>query len=353
MNTEKLNFNNISNFFLIFLNRSYINYIIFLFFFLFINLATTISFASTLKEARDHLKNNDFISANKIFFELSEKGNAEAQHELAISFINGEGIKKNIKQGYQLLLLSANSGFILSQIKICDALVNGQKRAVENPLKKNYSKALKYCIPSANRGSILSQANLFEIYSSKDKNQQYQNLKKAYFWAKKAAYNKTDSIEFQHTHNVMIYELALIYEKGLGASKDYSKAYELYNKAANNGLAVAQFALGNVYELGMGNININLKKAYNYFKMAAKQKYIPSFVNLGLMYKNGKYVKKDKMKANMWMFLASINGDNYGDKNLSRWKENNILQLLQEDIPKLKKMIKQCAYSKYLNCYYK
>ena len=318
--------------------------------FFFINVSSSIALGSSLKEAREKKKKNDFVSANKIFIELSQKGNAEAQHELAISFILGEGLKKDIIKGYKILLISADNGFILSQIKICDAYVKGKKSVVEHPFKKNYSKAMKYCIPSAKRNAFLSQTNLFKIYSNK--NEKNNNLKEAYFWAQKAVYNTTDSDKLPALHDAMTYELGLMYERGLGVNKDFTKAYALYKKANDKGLPSAQFALGNIYELGFGDIKINLKKAYNYFKMSAQQKFIPSFVNLGLMYKNGKYVKKDKMKANMWMSLASINGDDYGDKNLSKWKQNNILQLLNEDIPKLKKMIKQCSNSNYLRCYY-
>ena len=48
------------------------------------------------------------------------------------------------------------------------------------------------------------------------------------------------------------YYAALMYENGVGASADRSKAFEWYKKAAEQGHVKAQCNLGNCYEKGIG-----------------------------------------------------------------------------------------------------
>jgi hypothetical protein len=61
-----------------------------------------------------------------------------------------------------------------------------------------------------------------------------------------------------------------MYETGLGVPVDYKKAREYYEKAANQGLAAAQFNLGYMYEMGWG-VPINFTQARKYYEKAANQ----------------------------------------------------------------------------------
>ena len=54
--------------------------------------------------------------------------------------------------------------------------------------------------------------------------------------------------------------------------RDYQKAKEYYQLAADQGLAVAQFRLGRLYRVGKG-VKQDLKRARDYFELAANQGY--------------------------------------------------------------------------------
>ncbi len=59
-----------------------------------------------------------------------------------------------------------------------------------------------------------------------------------------------------------------IYEKGLGRAPDYVSAAEWYKKAANQGYAPAQINLGQLYERGLG-VEKDMMKALEYYRKAS------------------------------------------------------------------------------------
>jgi TPR repeat protein len=66
------------------------------------------------------------------------------------------------------------------------------------------------------------------------------------------------------------YNLGVCYERGCGVVKDYGKAVEWYQKAAEQGYAHAQYNLGMFYENGYGVPKDN-NKAIEFYKKAAAQ----------------------------------------------------------------------------------
>jgi len=61
-----------------------------------------------------------------------------------------------------------------------------------------------------------------------------------------------------------------IYENGIGVTQNYSKAFELYSKAAEQGEAHAHYNLGKLYLDGKG-VTKNSTKAIELFTKAADQ----------------------------------------------------------------------------------
>ena len=58
-----------------------------------------------------------------------------------------------------------------------------------------------------------------------------------------------------------------MYDKGQGVKQDYKKAFELYEKAANQGFAQAQLNVGTMYENAEG-VKEDKKKAKEWYKKA-------------------------------------------------------------------------------------
>jgi hypothetical protein len=70
------------------------------------------------------------------------------------------------------------------------------------------------------------------------------------------------------------YNLALMYEQGLGAPKNYAMALSLYHRSAEQGFAGAMLNLGTMYGLGEG-VPVNDVEAYKWFTLAIPR-YSPS-----------------------------------------------------------------------------
>lgn len=59
-----------------------------------------------------------------------------------------------------------------------------------------------------------------------------------------------------------------IYEKGLGATPDYSRAAKWYQRSSEQGYVAASVSLAHFYEVGMG-VGIDSEKALNLYREAA------------------------------------------------------------------------------------
>src|SRR5664279_1417317 len=66
------------------------------------------------------------------------------------------------------------------------------------------------------------------------------------------------------------FNVALMYERGIGVGKDEKEAVVWYGKSASQGNAAAQFNLGVLYENGRGT-EINFVKANEWYRKASVQ----------------------------------------------------------------------------------
>ncbi|MEZ5463028.1 tetratricopeptide repeat protein [Dokdonella sp.] len=103
------------------------------------------------------------------------------------------------------------------------------------------------------------------------------------------------------------YNLALMYEQGLGVGQDESEAVAWYGKAAAQGNAFAQFNLGVLYENGRGTA-VDYAKANEWYRKASVQGDALAIGNLGMLYARGQGVKQDKV-AGMALLLISVARD--------------------------------------------
>ncbi|PKB17668.1 tetratricopeptide repeat protein [Flavobacterium sp. 5] len=114
------------------------------------------------------------------------------------------------------------------------------------------------------------------------------------------------------------FNVALMYEKGMGVGKNEKEALIWYNKASEQGNVNAQFNLGVFYENGKGT-PIDYAKANKWYRRAALQKDGLAIGNLGMLYIRGQGVKMNKV-AGMSLLLLSIKIDQTPENNA----KNNI-----------------------------
>ena len=138
-----------------------------------------------------------------------------------------------------------------------------------------------------------------------------QNYKKAVEWYLKAAENGHAGAQFA---------LGLMYAKGQGVSPDDKEAVRWYRKAAGRDHAGAQCNIGWMYENGRG-VAQNDKLAVAWYRKAAGREYAGAQFALGLMYANGRGVPQSYKDAVEWYWNASKRGHAAAQWNLMRLVE--------------------------------
>ncbi|MBI1285244.1 MAG: sel1 repeat family protein [Thiobacillus sp.] len=115
------------------------------------------------------------------------------------------------------------------------------------------------------------------------------------------------------------FNLALMYEQGIGVSKDDKQALAWYRKSAEQGNSNAQYNLAVLYENGRGGA-VDFAKANQWYRKAAVQGDALAIGNLGMLYLRGQGVKADRV-AGLALLLLSATMDsspeNHAKQNIS------------------------------------
>lgn len=93
-------------------------------------------------------------------------------------------------------------------------------------------------------------------------------------------------------------------------NNDYAQLIRLHSKAANQGIANAQYNLGFMYEHGRG-VTQSDTEAVRWYRKAADQGHMRSQYRLGYSYDNGIGVTKSNSEAVHWYRKAANQGDRY------------------------------------------
>lgn len=115
------------------------------------------------------------------------------------------------------------------------------------------------------------------------------------------------------------FNLALMYEQGLGIGKDEKEAVAWYLKAAEQGHAAAQYNLAVLYENGRGT-QIDLAKANEWYRRASAHGDTLAIGNLGMLYIRGDGVKENKVAGLALLLLSASmdpSPDNHAKQNLA------------------------------------
>ena len=179
----------------------------------------------------------------------AQNNHHEAQHQLGMMYFNGTGVKKNTREAHHWLKKSAYAG-------------NSQAKITLDDLTKQHSKNNKL-LPNTNL--VTKNLNPDTIYSNGiqflDGNGVDKDLIQALEWINIAA-NK-DLVKAQ-------LKLAEIYSDEKHIERDYNIAASWYRKAAKSGNADAQYQLGLLYKKGHG-VDKSNADAVKWFRIAARQ----------------------------------------------------------------------------------
>ena len=112
------------------------------------------------------------------------------------------------------------------------------------------------------------------------------------------------------------FNVALMYERGIGVAKNLEEAVVWYRKSALQGNSAAQFNLGVLYENGIGT-KVDFAKANEWYRKASVQGDALAIGNLGMLYLRGQGVKENKV-AGLALLLLSATRDSSPENHAKR-----------------------------------
>ena len=258
----------------------------------------------------------------------AEKGDAEAQSELAQAFYLGEfGAATNYVEAVKWYRKAAEQNFALAQYNLGVAYREGRA------LKMDDVEAVKWFRKAAEQNYAGAQYNLGNCYQNGVG--VARDHVEAVKWFQRAAEQNDARSQFNlgvfHEHGEGLakdeaeavkwyrkaveqnfapaqYNLGVCYEFGVGVAKDQAEAVKWYRKAAAQNHAIASYNLGNCYREGLGVARDDVE-AVKWLRQAAEQNYAPAQNNLSLCYQGGTGVTTDVVEAYKWVILASAQGN--------------------------------------------
>ena len=111
------------------------------------------------------------------------------------------------------------------------------------------------------------------------------------------------------------FALGQLYAEGAGVPQDFDEATKWYELAGRSGLAQAQYTLGVAHYTGIGAPR-NYLQAARWYEKAARQGDARSQNNLGYLYESGKGVRQNHATAVEWYRLAAESGNVNAQVNL-------------------------------------
>ena len=267
------------------------------------------------------------VDAVKWFKLAANKDNADAQYMLGFCYYNGNGVKKDRKEAVKWYNLAAEQGHADAQFRL------GYCYQFGKGITKDLKKAISCYNSAAKKGHAAAQFFLGLLYFSgrgvaKDR-------KEAFKWIRSAALlGSEDAFKLLKRAPSLIDDgenylcLGKCYYEGKSVKQSFDKAFKYYYLSAENGNAVAQYMIGNIYYFGglyepgvyepfdgrftsftkFTGVEKNHIEAVKWFNLAADNGHAEAQFMLGECYYNGYGVKQDYKEAAKWYELAAKQG---------------------------------------------
>lgn len=184
------------------------------------NLADTLSCESGVPVEIVSYLPDRMDEATRLYEEISEKKKDGASYYDLAQTYNGEG---KTEKAFECYMTAAELGYSAAYYNVALAYLDGEG------VKKDFDRAFEWFKKGADSGDTYARLKLAECY-----------------------------------------------KRGAGCERDYVAAMALYQQMANSKsvrgnigyVAVAEYEIGNMYLKGLG-VEVDLRKAYDYFKLAA------------------------------------------------------------------------------------
>jgi len=221
----------------------------------------------------------------------AEAGNPEAEFNLGLVYLQGDGTPKDAAKAAAWLEKSALQGYAEAQFRL------GRMYARGEGVPTDLAKAFGWIERAAGQGHAEAQFELAGMYARGEGVPT--DPAKAVEWMEKAA---------NQGHAKAQGFVGWMYTEGRGVPRNVAKAAEWYQKAATQGDAEAQFHLAGMYARGEG-VPKNAATAMEWYQKAATQGYVEAENRLAEMYYLGDSVPEDAAKAVEWAEKGAAQGD--------------------------------------------
>ncbi len=219
-----------------------------------------------------------------------------AQTLLGLAYINGDGVERNREEGLRLIKLAADQGYADAQYEL--ALAWHSQVSLR-------TQSIALFESAAIHGHLRAQVKLGELYKAGEigasaatsgHRSHAPHLQRAFEWFNKAAeQGDTDAI----------FELGQMHAQGLGKKQDFEQAAECYREAASRGHAKAAFNLGFLCAHGQG-VDQDDAKAYQWYRISQLQGYAHAKQSAALAAKRLSAEEKELADWRVDSFLIQI-----------------------------------------------
>lgn len=235
------------------------------------------------------LYNDRFSSAQKLeAIALLESIIDEYPHaliELAYNYASGDVLAKDLQKSIELIDEALSKKYDRAATFASDCFERGQLSADGAP---DYERSLHYLLKGAefdNQQCIEKLGQYYRMGIGTEPNYEVA-----------ISYMEKGIALFQSSFAII--ELAMCYEAGLGVEEDLSKAFELYQKAAEQNDAYAHFQIGNYYQNGVfTDGEPNYEMAFEQYEISFEMGYHYAGYSLGLYFLNGYGVEQNIEKG--------------------------------------------------------
>ena len=249
----------------------------------------------------------------------AQAGDATAQYVLGRAYKLGQSVARSDAEALQLIRKSAEQGHVPAQLYLAGMYLQG------DGVPQDDNEGMRWLRKAAGNRDPLAQFMLG--YSL----EQQGNAAEAASLYRKAA---EQGLALAQT------AIGFVYEHGKGVHKDDKEAVAWYRKAADQGEANAQSNLGSMYYVGKG-VKKDLAEAARWYQKSAEAGWLVGQQNLANMYVSGEGVPRDYVSAYMWYSLASSSGDEIS----VRMMDTIAAKMKSEEIAEAKRRVQEWSKS--------
>lgn len=243
--------------------------------------------ALVLEDAKAAEREGNDTAAFRLYKSAADAGNVEAMGFVGIAYLNGKGVAREPVTARDWLQRAAHEGDLRGMTALAKAYLAGEGGP-------NYrAKAREWLGKAAGRGWTDAMYRLAAFYRDTA------DYELALHWYKEAA--EAGIVDAR-------VDAGLIYEEGHeGVPQALDEARCLYESAAEAGSARGMFAMGRLYQLGLG-VSQDYDTALKWYRKAAAEGSADAMAAIGMMFQNGFSVTRDRDSAAQWYGKAEAAG---------------------------------------------